>query len=1296
MSQTEIEAYVPRHLVRSLPPSGTGPAQQEFEAAVLFSDISGFTGIAERLVQQGAAGVNHLSHILNAFYGKLIEIVEEHRGELFTIVGDGVISVWPAENEGLLRAAARARACGVEIMRALDRHRPDPRTVLRVRTSLGVGRALLLRVGQPERWELVLGGEAVAQAFSADRTAQPGRFQMSPQAEHSFAENAAELEELAHAPSSVAAPDSQDQALLLSYLPESVRKRVPERAAEWLAELRHITVLFIRLRGIDARAVELARVQRAVDVIGALSDRYHGTFDKLVFDDKGTVATIVFGLPPSSHEHGPKRAVLAALELHAQLARAAQESDIGVASGRVFWGPIGRAERRQYCLVGNVMNLASRLMQKAAGGVLCCPQTFAEVRAQIDCEERGPFRLKGLQSPLHAFAPRAARSEGRTARQSFGRERERALLADAIVRARRGQGGLFWIEAEAGLGKSSLITAFEAECASAGVTTLMAAADSVESGTPYHAFREPFRRLLELDPDASAADVRARVERFSAGRAARGLAPLIGPVLQLDLPDSAETAPLTGQLRGDRTRELLLDLLRHPARAGLVVIAEDLHWFDSASLALLRELSQRLPEVPLVITTRPVQGGADDAFRELRDAPRTTRMELTGLSRADVGRIIGDRLGAERVDAAALELVGARSEGNPFFAESLALSLSAAGALVVHDGEVHLAASAHATTEDVPSSLEAVIGDRIDRVVAERDLLTLKAASVVGRSFDRAALAAIHPHRASDAELRESLSALVRDGLLVQQAGTASYRFDHAVTHAVTYGRMPLDLKRALHRQIAAYYTRSAQDDRAKNHAILAHHYQRGGARLSAYHSLEQAADQAMRTGAFREAVGFLERALWLSDDTPGDEHVERAAPADRARWHRRLAEALEAAGDKQRIGVHAREALLLLGHGAPETPLARAVVVARNGVTQLGFVALGRPFLPPRFPPDVAFEITRAEQALAAHCFFAADSLGMVQSVLCATNAAERAGSSAERSKCYSGMGLLLGVLGQQRLAKSYVQRAIATCRECRDVQVATRTHVLAALYLVGAGEFDACDEAATFAQRLADSCNDHTSWSYAQAIRVWSHVYRGQRARLADAVQRLSDCAERTRNPHLAAWMLRIRASERLRAGDYAEAARLFEEALPALQKHGDESERLLLHGSWTRALWLSDQRGRAATVLRVTLDLLSRMQRPTSHIVLEGLCDLLETLHAMHGAPSPDSARALAALRRCAHSFPVGLPRYRHFAGIEQRSRGRERRARRLFASGLASARRLGLPLEERLLTLDLSGRSGGLRR
>src|SRR5687767_6993630 len=110
MSQAEIEAYVPRRLVRSLPPSGTGPAQQEFDSALLCSDISGFTGIANRLVQQGAAGVNHLSHILNTFYGKLIEIVEEHRGELFTIVGDGVISVWPAENEGLLRTAARARA----------------------------------------------------------------------------------------------------------------------------------------------------------------------------------------------------------------------------------------------------------------------------------------------------------------------------------------------------------------------------------------------------------------------------------------------------------------------------------------------------------------------------------------------------------------------------------------------------------------------------------------------------------------------------------------------------------------------------------------------------------------------------------------------------------------------------------------------------------------------------------------------------------------------------------------------------------------------------------------------------------------------------------------------------------------------------------------------------------------------------------------------------------------------------------------------------------------------------------
>ncbi|HMJ10879.1 MAG TPA: adenylate/guanylate cyclase domain-containing protein [Polyangiaceae bacterium] len=1301
MSQAEIEAYVPRHLVRALPPAQLGPAEQEFDSAVLFSDISGFTGIAERLVQQGTPGVNHLSHILNAFYGKLIEIVEQHRGELFTIVGDGVISVWPAREEDLAQSASRARACGEEIMRALDRHRPDRQTLLRVRTSMGVGRALLMRVGEPARWELVLAGEAVAQAFSADRAAAPGQFSMSPQAESLLAAGAVDPLPAPQRPAGAAEAGEDDQELLLSYLPESIRKRVPERASQWLAELRHITVLFVRLHGIDARAVDLGRVQHAVDLIQALNERYLGTFDKLVFDDKGTVATVVFGLPPSSHEQGPKRAVLAALELHSKLASDGQGCDIGVASGRVFWGPIGRVERRQYCLVGNVMNLASRLMQKAAGGVLCCPQTYAEVCAQIDCEELGPFRLKGLQHPMPAFAPRAARSTGRVARQSFGRTRERALLSGVVARAKRAEGGVFWIEAEAGLGKSSLVSGLETECAQAGVVTLEAASDSVEAGTPYHAFREPFRRLLGLDPSAVPEQTRARIEqRIAALPGAAGLAPLLGPVLQLDLADSAETARLTGQLRGDRTRELLVSLLREAARGGLVIVAEDVHWFDSASLALLHALVQRAPELPLVITTRPLPSPIDESLRALREAPRVTRLELNGLPRENIAHIITDRLGARRVDPSALELVCARSEGNPFFAESLALSLVRSGALEVSEGEVRLSAHAHTTTEDVPSSLDAVIGDRIDRVSAERDLLTLKAASVLGRSFDLAALAAIHPERPSSEELRQSLSALAQDGLIQAGERQDTFAFDHAVTQAVTYGRMPLDLRRGLHQQIAAYYTRLFAGDGAKNHAILAHHYQRGGVRPAAYQSLEQAAEQAMRAGAFREAVAFLERALWLDTDTSDEDTGDRALARDRARWHRRLAEALEAAGDKQRIGVHAREALLLLGHAAPDTPIRRGVAIARNSLTQAGFLLLGKPVLPPQMGAETAFEITRAEQALAAHCFFAADSLGMVQSVLCATNAAERSGSSAECSKCYSGMALLLGVLGQQRLARSYVQRAIATCDERTDFEVATRTHVLAALYLVGAGQFAACDDAVRTAQRLADSCNDHTSWSYAQAIKVWSYVYRGQQQPLAEAEDRLEECAKRTRNPHLEAWMMRIRASEKLRAGAYAEAAQRFAEALPALQKHGDESERLLLYGSWTRALWFSEQRGRAVEVLRITLELLAQMQQPTSHIVLEGLSDLLETLHAMksdarhsRGTASlrNDTRRALAALRRYARSFPVGLPRYRHFAGLEQLARDRKRGALRLFGRGLASARRLGLPFEQRLLELDLEGQA-----
>src|SRR5919108_1006940 len=100
-AMTELLAsYVPRLIQKRVaqnPVPIDSPLAQDFQAAVMFADISGFTALTERLAEKGATGVETLARILNDYFGQLIDVVYEHGGDVVKFGGDAVIAVWPIE-----------------------------------------------------------------------------------------------------------------------------------------------------------------------------------------------------------------------------------------------------------------------------------------------------------------------------------------------------------------------------------------------------------------------------------------------------------------------------------------------------------------------------------------------------------------------------------------------------------------------------------------------------------------------------------------------------------------------------------------------------------------------------------------------------------------------------------------------------------------------------------------------------------------------------------------------------------------------------------------------------------------------------------------------------------------------------------------------------------------------------------------------------------------------------------------------------------------------------------------------
>lgn len=1342
MGSADIASYVPSRVLELLPSTLLVPVARDLSAAVLVTDISGFTPLAERLVREGPRGVERLSAVLNGFYSELFERVYEHGGEVITIVGDGVISVWPALDQELETALAGASECGLRISRELHGHQPEGEATLSVRTGLGAGPTCVMRLGDAERWELVLLGDAVVQACGAERRAVPGTFAVSQAAwpmlagvahgrviDESFMQvldhRAPYVRQAPHVPAhlpGITAPHSaQEIEQLRRYLAPPVRTCLDAGSSRWLAELRHVTVAFLHMPTLDGNLARLPAVQVALSELQAAAHHFEGTFDKLVLDDKGLVATFIFGLPPHAHENDAERAVLAVLDAQGRLARREIASDIGVATGRVFWGPIGSHDRRQYCLVGSVMSLGARIMQRAQGSVLCCPETQAAVRRGVEWERAGSHALKGFESDIELHRPVVMRGSGlysSIAQQSLrasayvaerrchGRLRERAQLVLAVERALRKEGGTLLIEADAGVGKSTLIEALQALAQQADARTLIAAGDPIEGSTPYHAFRDTLLGVLGLahedDAAARARSLTAHVEALPESAGLSGLSPLLATALGLAMADSPQTRSLEGQLRAERTHELVAAMIESMAADGLLLVLEDLHWLDSASLRLALVLRRKLPGISIVMTTRRVLGPTEDLTAVLERAEE--RIELTPLRESDTAALICERLAAERVSDEVVALVHGRSSGNPLFSESLALAMKRTGLLVLQNGQVVLAPNASWDEDRVPTSLDMVIGSRIDALQRPLELATLKAASVLGPVFELGLLASVHPDAPSRAALLESLALLGEHGLVAPSERDHLFAFDHVITQEVTYARLPLAQRRELHARAAAGIESSESSDGGRSWPRLAHHYERAHSWRSACDALDFAALEASRSGAYRESASFLDRALAILAREPESIAAGSPDPLREVRWHRMLGEARDALGHKEQMAHHARAALKRLGLTPPSTAVTRSLSIAKSVLHELAASALTntrsklsggllrKTLLVERsLSGPAAFEATRAAQTLAAHHFYSLEPMAMVQNVLLATRASELSASSGERAKCNSGVGLLLGLLGQHALARHYIDRALDACDEGREPEAAVRAWVMAAMYCVGAGDFGRASDIVRNAQRVAEQRNDHWSYCEAQAIHTWSHVYRGLYDRVPAEIQKLREHARRADHTQLMAWALRFEASQHMREGRYADASAGFREALPIVIARGDHPERLLVLGSLSLSLlregFIDEARARSDEACAA----LEKQSRPTSHIMVHGVCDLLETLHGLDEHAHGSARAALAIQRRhvlkvlwqCSTSFRVASARYALFAGRAHALEGSPRRAQHSFERGLRAATQLALRHDRELL-------------
>ncbi|HET8528256.1 MAG TPA: adenylate/guanylate cyclase domain-containing protein [Gaiellaceae bacterium] len=878
-------------------------------------------------------------------------------------------------------------------------------------------------------------------------------------------------------------------------------------------------------------------------------ERHGGEVEKFI----GDAVMAVFGLP-SAHEDDALRAVRAAVEMRAAVDALNEELGgpglprlevrIGVNTGEVVAG-----DEAETLVSGDAVNTAKRLEQAAApGDVLVGPATRRLVENAVELEPVEPLAAKGKREPLEAWRvlgtiPGASAFARRLDAPLVGRERELAELRRIVAEAERERAcRLVTVLGPAGIGKSRLA----AELGAGLSARCLPYGDGIS-----------LLPLTELLRSAGGAEgVLRAVEREADGD-------LIADRLCSETGSAEELQWAV--------RRLLETLARERT---VVVCVEDVHWAQPAFLDLLEYVEGWSRDAPIVLLclARP----------ELLDArPRWpgATITLAPLSERHAAELLDALADEWPLDAAARAQIAEAAEGNPLFLEQMVAMLADGGGM-----------------RELPPTIQALLAARLD-ALAPGERTALERASVIGRDFSRAALAAL-----AGEDDTATLLALVRKELLRPAdspfAGDDGFRFRHALIRDAAYNAMPKRVRAEMHERAADWLAEHGAEDE-----------------LVGYH-LEQ-------SHRFLAELGRRSEPLALrAGELLGTAGVRAAARGDAAAARTLLSRALALLPARHELRVELlRElssALWLTGDlDAAELALSDSIDSART---------LG----------DVRREWYGRLERAARSAVAQGDTDALVRTAERAVEVFEELGDSLGLARAWRRLALVSHTHRRYAEGAAHAERALRHAEQSGDEQERARAaDVLCTLLLYGPTHVDPAIERASAILAAAGTnlvLRAHVSTSLG-ALHAMRGDFDRSRELLAPAGETYD--ALGLRLPHVG-WM-QVSAETELLAGDSSAAQRLFRSAYELVDDGGHDSLATKFASMLALALARDGEADAARTFARVCArahaidaESLARLRAAQALLVAEAGSSLALADEAVEIADAGDDLTLQAAMR------------------------------------------------------------------
>jgi class 3 adenylate cyclase/predicted ATPase len=606
---------------------------------------------------------------------------------------------------------------------------------------------------------------------------------------------------------------------------------------------------------------------------------------------------VYFGYP-AAHEDDAQRAVRAGLEIIATLqhqvpsplagegqgegakgSRVAAlmtqslQVRIGIHTGLVVVGEMGRGAKREQLALGDTPNIAARVQGLAEPDTVVISQaTYRLIHGYFTCQDQGSHLLKGISTPVEVYkvlAESGLQSRFEVAATGgltplVGREQEVGLLVDRWERAKEGAGQVVLLSGEPGIGKSRLVQELKEQLEHEGVTRIEFRCSPYHQNSTLYPVIEHLQRVLGIARDDSAQIKLGKLEQtLSHYRFPQAdTLPLLAALLSLPHPESVPPLTLSPERQKEKTLQALVKWLFEEAERHAVYCAwEDLHWADPSTLELLDLYLGQVPTARMLalLTFRP------GFMPPWGSRSYLSQLTLGRLGRSQVERLVANVTGGRTLPDAVVEQVVAKTDGVPLFVEELTKMVIELGLVRAVNGHYELTRPLSALA--IPATLHDSLMARLDRLAEAKGVAQLGAA--LGREFSYELLHAVSS--VDGATLQRGLARLV-DAELVYQRGLpphAHYVFKHALVQDAAYQSLLKSRRQQYHSQIAQVLEERFAGTKETQPELLAHHYTEAGLIPQAIPYWQRAGQRAAERSAYVEAISHLTRGVTLLQTLP-------------------------------------------------------------------------------------------------------------------------------------------------------------------------------------------------------------------------------------------------------------------------------------------------------------------------------------------------------------------------------------------------------------------------------------------